>query len=93
MTVYLLHFSRKLAGRARHYIGSAENLAGRLWHHRNGTGACITRAAVWQGISLRLARTWQEDRNFEMKLKRRKDSRSLCPLCNPKKKEGERGGF
>jgi predicted GIY-YIG superfamily endonuclease len=82
MTIYLLHFSRKLSGHAKHYIGSAENLEGRLWHHRHGSGACITRAAVRQGIKLMLARTWQAERSFEGKLKRQKHARRYCPLCN-----------
>jgi predicted GIY-YIG superfamily endonuclease len=82
MTVYLLHFSRKLSGHAKHYIGSAANLEGRLWHHRHASGACITRAAVRPGIKLILARTWQAERSFELKLKRQKHAERYCPLCN-----------
>jgi hypothetical protein len=35
-----------------------------------------------EGIGFRLVRTWSDvDRNFERKLKLRKSSGRLCPLC------------
>jgi hypothetical protein len=86
-TVYLLHLDTQLGdptnprGQARHYIGWARDLDGRLHHHRNGTGAAFTAAAVRLGIAMTLARTWEGDRTFERRLKRRKNARLLCPLC------------
>lgn len=52
---YILEFSSPLGTErqsARYYKGKTENLTGRLWHHRHGRGAAITRAAVQQGIQL-----------------------------------------
>lgn len=38
----------------------------------------VLRAA---GIGFVVARTWEGDRTFERKLKRRKDAPKLCPIC------------
>lgn len=51
--VYILEFDQPLGSArhsARYYVGYTTNLEGRLWHHRRGTGAAITRAAAERGI-------------------------------------------
>lgn len=53
--VYILKFRSPLGNdrhRAQYYVGwcNDDMLDRRLWHHRNGTGAAITRAAAQRGI-------------------------------------------
>lgn len=91
---YLLHFSRPLGnlenthGQAQHYTGwaldpegSGAGLQQRIAQHQAGQGACITRAAIEQGIDLVLVATWRAPLAFEKALKRKKSGPSLCPLC------------
>ena len=68
-TVYLLHFDRPLA-HARHYLGSTANLDTRLME-----------VVTALGIGFQLARTWAGGRPEERRLKRRKNSPRLCPIC------------
>lgn len=84
MAVYLLHFSEKYR-HAGHYIGFANDVEGRINHHRNGTGARLTQVVTDFGIQLQVARIWQDgDRAFERKLKNCKHAARYCPICNPK---------
>lgn len=79
---YLLHFDRPLK-HASHYIGWTSKFDKRIEHHRNGTGAKITRAAVLEGINLVVARIWDgKDGNFERKLHNYKKTKRLCPICS-----------
>ena len=80
--VYLLHFDRKLC-HAGHYLGSTNDLESRLQCHRQGNGARLMEVVAEHGITWRLARTWPGDRTLERRLKRRKEGRRLCPICNP----------
>lgn len=51
--VYVLRFDRPLGSKqhaAQFYVGWTKDLDARMWHHRRGTGAAITRAAVERGI-------------------------------------------
>ena len=80
MTVYLLHFVTPFH-HARHYLGIAENLKARLTLHAMGKGAKLMKAVIGAGIEWRLARTWRGDRQFERRLKNRKNAPLLCPLC------------
>jgi hypothetical protein len=85
-TVYLIHIDAKIAGHAQHYMGWAGNLKSRLGQHRRGTSRASKLMAEVKrlGLTWQLARTWEEeDRNFERKLKNRKNHRALCPVCNP----------
>lgn len=82
MTVYILHFETKISGRAGHYTGFAENLQGRLTHHRNGSGARLTQVAHQRGIQMILARVFEgAGRSFERRLKNTKNVRRYCPVC------------
>ena len=84
MPVYLLCFDKKFR-HAKHYIGFVQNMEGlpkRLNHHKKGTGSRLMAAVAKAGIGFSVARTWPDgDRNFERKLKNRKEASALCPHC------------
>jgi hypothetical protein len=84
-TIYLLHFERPISRKhtCQHYLGWALDLAARIAEHRNGRGARLTQVALERGIAFEVVRTWPGDRAFERKLKHRKESPRLCPLCCP----------
>lgn len=80
-TVYLLHLHPPYK-RARHYLGWTSNLEQRLADHRRGAGSPLVAAAVANGSTVELARTWTGvDRHFERALKNRKEAPRMCPLC------------
>jgi predicted GIY-YIG superfamily endonuclease len=99
MCVYLLHFTTPYTGTqrnpaaqrtqiVRHYIGYTEDLEARIEAHRAGNGARLVKVLADAGIGFVVSRSWpQESRAFERQLKNRKNSRKLCPLCNPALKE------
>ena len=78
--IYLIHFGEAYK-RARHYLGSTDNLAERLKAHATGQGARLMEVITAAGISWAVARTWPGDRKLERKLKSRKNAPLLCPLC------------
>lgn len=92
MLVYLIHLDAHYK-HARHYIGWAKGSAeSRLKLHLAGNGSKFLRAVNAAGIGYHIARVWiGEDRNFERRMKNRKNSKHLCPVCNNKKiKNGKR---
>lgn len=84
--VYLLHFDTPYK-HAKHYLGfveSSEGLQARLTRHAKGQGARLLEIVSGAGIGFKLARTWSNaSRDFERKLKNRKETPHLCPICNP----------
>ncbi len=89
--VYLIHLSSPLqrkSGGASHYIGfspDAHTLGHRVRQHCQGKGARFTQVAVERGIQLNFVRLWAEgDLQFERQLKRQKNARRYCPVCNQK---------
>lgn len=89
ITTYLIHFDTPIGsgrmGQAQHYLGSTSNLKSRLCHHRSGNGSRIMAAVARAGISWRVVKTWESEgdsRHVEAQLKRRKNNRELCPICN-----------
>lgn len=86
--VYLLHFETKYH-HAQHYIGFCEegNLDKRIEQHKRGEGSRLVKAVYkLAGIKFYLARIWPgEDKAFEYKLKKQKNSKRFCPLCKGKK--------
>lgn len=85
MCVYLLHFSENYH-HARHYLGFSEDLPARLEAHRNGRGARLIEVITEVGITFTLARVWEDgDRQLERRLKNRKKSTELCPICRGEK--------
>lgn len=84
MAVYLLHFDRPISPRhtAQHYLGSTDNLPRRIRQHHKGQGSRLCQVAKEREIGFVVAREWfLGDRQLERKLKSRKNSRKLCPVC------------
>lgn len=82
-SVYLLHFDTKFH-HCQHYIGwTSVEVEKRLATHREGKGAKLLHHVInKENIEVCLVRVWHNvDRHFERKLKNRKNSKQLCPLC------------
>lgn len=88
--VYLIHFDEKYH-HAQHYIGFVDRedrLESRIQYHRNGRGSKFLKAVSQASIGFKVVKVWKDgDRNFERKLKNRKNSPALCPICNPNQKD------
>ena len=88
--IYLLHFSRPYWGHAQHYCGYTKFTAEeRLEHHRAGTGSRICRFANRNGITYQVVYregydTSSEARKREIQLKRERNLKRHCPICNKK---------
>jgi len=92
-SVYLLHLQRPLAGarnqfgpsKAGHYLGwtQSRSVARRVALHARGqSGSKYMRQAYVEGCAFTLVRTWTDmSRDDERRLKQRKASGRLCPLC------------
>lgn len=50
--------------------------------HRLGRGARLCEVAKERGITFKVAEVWMGDRSLERQLKRQKNSRRFCPICN-----------
>lgn len=84
--VYLLCFDRNYH-HAKHYIGyvdgGLDDLEERVKRHKSGDGARLLQVITEAGIGFKVTRVWPDgDRNFERRLKNRKNSKKLCPLCS-----------
>lgn len=86
--VYLLHFSSPYK-HARHYLGYTEDLQARMSRHLSGNGARLVEVVCSAGIVPVLVRVWDGDRSLERKLKCRKNSPCLCPICRSIARYGE----
>lgn len=85
--VYLLCFKEKYK-HAKHYIGYVSknsDLDRRMERHRKCQGARLIAVITKAGIGFDVARTWPDaSRDFERKLKNRKNAKMLCPICSAK---------
>lgn len=79
--VYLLHFDKKFS-HIQHYIGFTKDLDKRMEYHKNGNGSKLLNALNKNNINYNIVRTWDEDGNFERRLKHLKNAPKLCPICN-----------
>lgn len=82
--VYLLHINPPYK-HARHYLGYADDLQRRIAEQQTGRRAAarLPQVVIAAGCTLVLARIWPgQDRHFERKLKQRKNTPCLCPICN-----------
>jgi len=79
-TVYLIHFENPY-WHSRHYLGFTTDLPARIADHRAGVGSRLLQVVNDAGIKWEVARTWKGDRKFERKLKNRKHTPRLCPVC------------
>lgn len=86
--VYLLHFDKPINSnhKCQHYLGFTKHkdTAKRLKEHKSGNGARLTQVANERGIDYTIVYTWNGGRELERKLKNRKNSPKLCPVCNSK---------
>lgn len=81
--IYLVCLSRKLAGHAKHYLGSTSiGVRSRLQRHRAGNGSAMLAACNRRGITYSVVRTWTGGRTKERALKNRFKSKDLCPRCS-----------
>lgn len=81
-TVYLVHFHEKYR-HCEHYLGWSSDVDARQVRHKNGNGARLLQVLNENGIAYHVVRTWEgKTRSFERKLKRQKNSRRYCPICN-----------
>jgi hypothetical protein len=81
-TVYLIHFDRPYK-HARHYLGWSADPARRWDRHTAGAGSRLMAVIGEAGIGWRVTRVWVGSRAFERRLKQRKESPRLCPVCRP----------
>lgn len=84
--VYLLHFSQPISPKhtTQHYLGWSADIEARVQEHLTSRGAKLCKVALSRGITFEVAATWPDtDRDFERRLKNRKESPRLCPICNP----------
>jgi predicted GIY-YIG superfamily endonuclease len=82
--VYLIHFKTRISPKhtCQHYLGyTKDSIKRRLEEHKAGKGARLTQVAVERGIDFEVVRAWKGSRALERKLKNRKNSRELCPVC------------
>ncbi len=90
---YLLHFDKPIADGhpCQHYLGWSENLVERLKAHKDGLGARLTQVAKERGIGWTLAAVWSGvTREFERKLKNRRNAPKMCPVCKAKQEAKDR---
>lgn len=86
MTVYVLHFDPPYK-HAKHYIGFTECIDNRFERHCNGGGSPLVKAALAAGCVVSVAHVFEgADREFERKLKNRKDTPRWCRLCDGERK-------
>jgi hypothetical protein len=85
--IYLIHFDTPIGnltnprGQAQHYLGYAFSVEDRVERHSQGRGSFLMKAVVEKQIGYHVVRTWYGNRKTEKILKRTKNSRRLCPVC------------
>ena len=86
--IYILHFSKKVAGHAQHYVGYTSDSERRLKEHLNcnQSGSPLVKAAIERGYQVKVANTFEGDRKVEKQIKRQKNTSRFCSICNGKKK-------
>lgn len=81
--VYLIHLAQPLA-HAKHYLGYAEDIGARFERHCLGQGARILRACNLAKIDYTIEAVWVgASRDYERRMKNRKETHCLCPVCSP----------
>ena len=82
---FLPHGDRQ--GKTRRFQQVASDLEARIATHRAGRGARLIEVVTAAGIGFVIARTWAGGRDLERRLKNRKNSPRLCPICRRARKE------
>ncbi len=85
-TIYLLHFAEKTARNHQHYLGFTRDFRRRFSEHSSGRGAVETRIAWSEGLTMRVAATWQGSEVLETRIKLwmragRRSYACFCPYC------------
>jgi len=85
-TVYLIHFHKPYL-HCNHYIGwTGLGIDERMKRHGGSGGASLLRACKRKGIKYTVVRTWAGGTPaLEIALKKRKNAKQYCPVCNPEK--------
>lgn len=85
--VYLIHLEQPYK-HAQHYIGFVDGddkVLERLAKHQAGVGSKFLRAVNAAGIGYFIAHVWPGyTRIQERELKKQKNARRYCPICNKK---------
>lgn len=83
--VYVIHFDTPLH-HAQHYVGSSDNIERRLMEHAKGNGARLLQVLREKAIGWKVTLTIETDtpRELERQIKRQKNGRKMCPMCNGK---------
>lgn len=77
-TVYLIHFNQPYL----HAKCGGHSVSERFERHKQSRGSKLLAHLNKLGIDYFIVRTWEfQDRYFERKLKKRKNSSKLCPVC------------
>ena len=86
--IYILHFSKKVAGHAQHYVGFTKDSDRRLKEHLNcqQSGSPLVKAAIERGYKVEVANTFDGDRKVEKQIKRQKNTSRFCSICRGSKK-------
>ncbi len=84
--VYLLHFSEPISCNhtCQHYVGWTSSLKNRIAKHRQGQGARLTQVAHDRSITFEVAHTWKGNRQLERQIKKQKNHKRYCSVCNQK---------
>ena len=82
MCTYLIHFDTKF-GHAQHYVGFTDNYSRRISEHRLSRGAKLLTAVNLAGIGWSVVKVWKDGRGRERHIKRQKNTKRFCPVCNP----------
>jgi predicted GIY-YIG superfamily endonuclease len=83
--IYVLHFETRLH-HAGHYLGSTYNLDERFARHAAGQAARLTQVLAERRMTWSVAAVYEctiDCRLAEREAKRRKNTTTYCPKCNP----------
>jgi len=86
--IYILHFSKKVAEHAQHYVGFTNDTERRLQEHLNchENGSPLVKAAIESGFNVEVANIFEGDRKVEREIKRQKNTSRFCSICRGSKK-------
>lgn len=79
--IYILHFDKPYY-HAKHYIGFSDDPSLRFKRHLSRTEQPLLKAVVNAGIGITMKIIDPKgDRNRERQLKKQKNSKRFCPIC------------
>ena len=81
MAVYILHFNKKVADHARHYVGFTKDSERRIKEHLSSHGSPLVKAAIESGFEVEVADVLKGDRSLEKQIKKQKNTSRFCSIC------------